>query len=118
MAAKRANFIDLNRFYLDGKGVMCDGNRRVFSGDNVMMVMNEIQPDPKIKTSPLHSHPHEQLCYMLEGTGIFWMEDEEFEVRPGDVIHIPSNVPHGMVVTGDKPVLNIDIFTPIREDFL
>ena len=49
---------------------------------------------------------------------MFWMEEEEFEAKPGDASHIPSNVPHGMVVTGYKPVLKIDVFIPIREDFL
>ena len=89
--------------------------RQVFSGDNVMMVFNTIQPEfPPF----LHSHPHEQLLYIMEGHCEVTLGDEVVAMGPGDVIHIPCGMQHDLKVIGDETVLNMDIFTPIREDFL
>jgi quercetin dioxygenase-like cupin family protein len=89
--------------------------RRVFSGKNSMMVMNELLPSAKPN---LHRHPHEQLTYIVEGTGKFVLGDEVLDLGPGDVILIPPNIPHSLQVTSSTPVLNMDVFSPIREDFL
>src|ERR1051325_7048532 len=46
---------------------------------------------------PLHSHENEQITYILEGALKFWIGDDESQVvmvRAGEVLHIPSNVPH------------------------
>jgi len=89
--------------------------RQVFSGKNSMMVMNRITPAAR---PALHSHPHEQLSYILEGKCKFVLGDEIFDLVEGDVILIPPDVPHSLEVTGDKNVLNLDVFSPIREDYL
>ena len=90
-------------------------NRRVFNGKNSMIVMNELMPSAKPN---LHSHPHEQLTYIVEGTCRFVLGDEVFDMVAGDIIVIPSDIPHSLEVTSKTPVLNIDVFSPIREDFL
>ena len=89
--------------------------RRVFSGKNSMMVLNELAPLAK---PSLHHHPHEQLTYIVEGSARFVLGDEVIEMAEGDVILIPPNIPHSLEVTSDKPVLNLDVFSPIREDYL
>jgi quercetin dioxygenase-like cupin family protein len=89
--------------------------RRVFSGKNSMMVMNELLPSAKPN---LHQHSHEQLTYIVEGTCKFVLGDEVLEMAAGDIILVPPNVPHSLEVTSKKPVLNLDVFSPIREDFL
>jgi len=89
--------------------------RRVFSGKNSMMVLNELLPSSKPN---LHHHPHEQLTYIVEGTCRFVLGDEVLDLMEGDVILILPNVPHSLEVTSNKPVLNLDVFSPIREDFL
>ncbi|OGP63338.1 MAG: hypothetical protein A2170_11100 [Deltaproteobacteria bacterium RBG_13_53_10] len=89
--------------------------RRVFSGKNSMMVLNELMPSAK---PALHHHPHEQLTYIIEGTCRFVIGDERVEMAPGDLILIPPNIPHSLEVTSNKPVLNLDVFSPIREDYL
>lgn len=90
-------------------------SRRVFSGKNSMMVMNELLPSAKPN---LHQHHHEQLTYIVEGTCRFVLGDEVLDLAAGDVILIPPDVPHSLEVTSDTPVLNLDVFSPIREDFL
>ena len=68
---------------------------------------------------PKHQHENEQITYILEGALRFWIgEDgaEEIVVRAGEVLHIPSNVPHKAEALEDT--LDVDIFSPPREDWL
>ena len=108
--ATKANFGNIGRTQVRS-GV----TRRVFSGKNSMMVLNELMPSAK---PSLHHHPHEQLTYIVEGTCRFVIGDETLDLVEGDVVLIPPDVPHSLEVTGQKTVLNLDIFSPIREDYL
>jgi len=68
---------------------------------------------------PKHSHENEQLTYILEGALHFWIgEDgeEELTVNAGEVLVIPSNVPHKAEALADT--LDVDIFSPRRQDWL
>ena len=68
---------------------------------------------------PKHSHENEQITYILEGALHFWIgEDgaEEVVVRAGEVLVIPSNVPHQAEALEDT--LDVDIFSPPRQDWL
>lgn len=68
---------------------------------------------------PRHSHENEQLTYILEGALRFWIgedEREEIVVRAGEVLHIPSNVPHKAEALEDT--LDVDVFSPPRADWL
>lgn len=89
--------------------------RRVFSGEKSMMVLNELLPSAK---PALHQHSHEQLTYIIQGSARFVIGNEVVDLVEGDVILVPPNVPHSMEVTSDEPVLNLDVFSPIREDYL
>ena len=88
--------------------------RAGFSGDNVLMVMNWLQPG--METRP-HSHPFEQLAYVVSGRMKFVVGDEVFEAGPGSVIRIPPDVEHYGEPIGDEPVMNLDVFSPIRDDY-
>lgn len=68
---------------------------------------------------PMHSHENEQITYVLEGALRFWIRDEDSEpidVRAGEVLVLPSWVPHKAVALEDT--LDVDIFTPPRQDWL
>jgi quercetin dioxygenase-like cupin family protein len=68
---------------------------------------------------PLHSHDHEQITQVISGTLRFsFGEDraEVFDVGPGDVVVIPSNLPHEALVVGD--VEEMDMWSPRRDDWL
>jgi quercetin dioxygenase-like cupin family protein len=68
---------------------------------------------------PKHSHENEQLTYILEGALKFWVgEDgaEEITVRAGEVLLIPSHVPHKAEAL--EETLDVDIFSPPRQDWL
>lgn len=68
-------------------------------------------------SAPLHSHPHLQVVYMLEGEGIFHVGDETMTITAGDVVEIDSNVPHTFD-SFSKDSRWLEFFTPVREDFL
>ncbi len=89
--------------------------RRVFTGKNSMMVLNELTATAKPN---LHHHPHEQLSYIIEGKCRFVVGNEVVEMGPGDLVLIPPDVPHSLEVTSETPVLNLDVFSPIRQDYL
>lgn len=65
---------------------------------------------------PLHSHANEQVTYILEGALRFEIEGREIMVRAGEVLTIPSHLPHQAEAVEDT--LDLDIFTPPRADWL
>jgi len=72
--------------------------------------------DPKTVTTP-HDHFHEQMTIVEKGRVRFVIGSEEKEFGPGDILLFPSGFWHGATMLDDEVVL-IDIFSPIREDFL
>jgi quercetin dioxygenase-like cupin family protein len=64
----------------------------------------------------LHSHPHEQIVYVLEGEADFTLGNETRRISRGDSIYVAPNVIHGVVAVTEFKAL--DIFSPQREDFL
>jgi len=64
----------------------------------------------------LHSHPHEQIMYVISGEGDFTLEGETRRVRAGDSVYIAPNLTHGVVAVTEFRAL--DVFSPQREDFL
>jgi quercetin dioxygenase-like cupin family protein len=68
---------------------------------------------------PQHAHHNEQLTYILEGALHFWFGakgERELTVRAGEVVVIPSHVQHRALALEDT--LDVDIFSPPREDWL
>lgn len=88
--------------------------RRMVVGDRLMIC--RLRFDPFVVT-PVHSHPHEQMTIVERGHVKFFIDGEERIVHAGDVLQFPSNIQHGATMLDEEVVL-IDIFTPIREDFL
>ena len=65
---------------------------------------------------PEHTHPHEQIGYVSRGRVLFEVSGERRELGEGDSYLIPGNVPHR--VTALTPAICIDVFSPVREEFL
>ena len=85
------------------------------SGERMMMVLSTTLPRHSV---PLHSHPHEQIGMIYSGKAKLRIDGEERTVEKGDFYCIPANVPHGDTAIGDEPFIMLDIFHPIREDFI
>lgn len=87
--------------------------RKVISGERAMVAQVFIAKGAVV---PTHQHESEQLTYIMEGALEFDLEGRRVVVRKGEVLHIPSNVPHRAVALEDT--LDLDIFSPIRMDWL
>ena len=88
--------------------------RQMVVGENVMMCRFRFAP---FVVTAEHSHPHEQMTLVVEGKVKFIIGGEERTVSAGDVLHFPPHTRHGATML-DEEVILIDIFSPIREDFL
>jgi quercetin dioxygenase-like cupin family protein len=65
---------------------------------------------------PTHSHDNEQITYVLEGSLKFDIDGREIIVKSGEVLVIPSQMPHSAVALEDT--VDLDIFCPPRADWL
>ena len=91
-------------------------DRRLITGERMMLAHVYLK---KGYIVPKHSHENEQLTYILEGALLFSLgEDQSTEVTvsAGEVLHIPSNLPHRAVALEDT--LDVDVFSPPRQDWL
>ena len=87
--------------------------RKVITGEKAMVAQVFIAKGGVV---PVHQHESEQITYILEGALEFEIEGRSIVVSAGQVLRIPSNVPHQAVALADT--LDLDIFSPIREDWL
>ena len=88
--------------------------RQMIVGEKLMICRLRFAP---FVVTPEHDHPHEQMTIVEKGRVRFFIEGEEKIAEPGDVLQFPSNCWHGATMLDEEVVL-IDIFTPIREEFL
>jgi quercetin dioxygenase-like cupin family protein len=87
--------------------------RKLIYGERAMVAQIFIAKDGVV---PWHHHESEQLSYCVQGALKFELEGKEVVVRAGQVLVIPSNVPHSAVALED--FLGFDVFSPIRTDWL
>ena len=91
-------------------------SRKLITGERMMIAHVYFKSGEEV---PRHSHDNEQLTYILSGALHFWFGAEgerEITVRAGEVVVIPSNVPHRAVALEDT--LDVDVFCPPRQDWL
>lgn len=90
--------------------------RRIVTGERMTVARIYFQDGFLV---PQHSHDHEQITQVISGTLRFWFgEDrsETFDVGPGDVVVIPSDLPHEALAIGE--VEEMDMWSPRRDDWL
>jgi quercetin dioxygenase-like cupin family protein len=90
--------------------------RRIITGDRMMITHVYLKKGAVV---PLHQHMNEQITYILDGALRFKLGangEQEVNVRAGEVLVIPSNLPHTAEALEDT--LDVDIFDPPRQDWL
>lgn len=88
--------------------------RKIFGYDeNIMMVKVHFKVGG---VGPIHAHHHSQTTYVESGAFEVTIGNEKKVLRGGDGFYIPSNVDHGAICLEEG--LLIDVFSPVREDFL
>jgi quercetin dioxygenase-like cupin family protein len=88
-------------------------DRQMVVGDQIMVARVLLAKGAHV---PLHSHVNEQVTYILEGALKFAIDGREIVVRAGEVLTIPSNMPHEAWAVEDT--VDLDVFTPPRADWL
>jgi quercetin dioxygenase-like cupin family protein len=87
--------------------------RRVLASSEKLMLVRHLMEKGWVGTK--HSHPHEQLVYIVRGHIEFTGADRTFDARTGDSFIVPGGVEHHARALEDSEVL--DVFTPFREDY-
>ena len=88
--------------------------RKVLSySDNMMAVEFKFK---KGSMGALHSHPHEQIGYVVSGSLELLGGEEKITLKTGDTYYVKPNEEHGVLILEDTVLL--DVFTPMREDFI
>ena len=88
-------------------------DRQFVAGERTMLARIILR---KGSIVPQHSHDNEQITYVLEGALKFVIEGKELIVRSGEILVIPSNMPHSAEALEDT--VDLDIFCPPREDWI
>lgn len=88
-------------------------SRKIVTGEREMLAQIYLKKGALV---PMHSHESEQMTYVLQGALKFLIAGEEMVVREGEVLHIPSWVPHQAEALDDT--FELDVFSPIRQDWL
>ena len=97
---------------IKGKEIVPGLFGRFVHGETMTLSFVDIQPGARL---PEHSHPHEQITYLIEGELEMVIGGEKMLLTPGMVHVIPSNVPHNAYARTFVRVL--DAFSPVREDY-
>jgi quercetin dioxygenase-like cupin family protein len=90
--------------------------RRLITGERMMIAHVYLKKGDDV---PRHSHDNEQLTYVLQGALKLWLgahDEREVVVHAGEVLVIPSNLPHRALALEDT--LDVDVFCPPRQDWL
>jgi len=88
-------------------------SQKIICGEREMMAQIYLKRGALV---PMHAHESEQMTYILQGALRFLIEGEEITVREGEVLHIPSRVPHQSEALEDT--LELDVFSPIRAEWV
>ncbi|UFH57304.1 cupin domain-containing protein [Spirosoma sp. KNUC1025] len=94
---------------------VADGVKRKIMTYDANLMMVKVAFDAGGIGTP-HSHRHTQMSYVASGAFSITIADETRIVREGDAYYIPPNVWHGAVC--EEAGVLVDIFTPMREDFV
>ena len=86
---------------------------RAVEGERMTMAVVELDPNA---ASPAHHHDNEQLGFVITGSIVLRIGNQERELGPGDTYTIPSNVHHDAVAGPDGATV-VDVFAPVRADW-
>ena len=94
------------------KGMM----RKVFTGDGATIMVSEFQNGHQVNP---HTHPHEQIAMILEGECDYYVNGVKNHLTPGGYVVVPPKVEHYIHVhESGVPVINLDVFTPRRGEYV
>ncbi|WP_420320221.1 cupin domain-containing protein [Flagellimonas sp.] len=94
------------------KEIMPGYHGKMIHGETMTWAFWDVEQNAEV---PEHHHMHEQIMHVFEGEFEFTLGGNTKVYVPGDVVIIPSNVPHsGKALT---PCKLMDVFSPVREEY-
>ena len=105
-------FLDINK--QPEKQIFNGVTIRTIHGEKLMLSYVHLQPHCTVVE---HSHPHEQMGMVLEGSFELTINGETRSLKRGDTYLIPSHVKHSAKAY-DQPAIALDIFSPPREEYI
>ena len=87
---------------------------RTTAGRGIMLSVVQLEPNAVV---PDHAHPHEQMGIMISGQLEFTVGGITRVLGPGDIWRIPGGVVHRVKALGER-AMALDVFHPVREDYL
>ena len=91
-------------------------SRKILSHNGKLMAV-EVHFKGPITDPGTHSHPHEQIAYVVKGRFEFHVKGQKLLLEAGDSIYFEPDVVHGALLLSEEGVL-LDVFTPQRSDFI
>ena len=88
-------------------------SRQYITADRVTIARFELKKGGVV---PVHAHENEQVSFVISGVLRFTIDGRDIIVRAGELLQIPSHVPHGVDVLEDTLV--VDVFSPVRQDWI
>ena len=88
--------------------------RKTYQGEQATVTYNEAYRGHEIRP---HSHPAEQIVVWTEGECDFYVDGVVRKMTGGSIMSIPGNAEHYVIITGDGPNYNFDIFVPARREY-
>ena len=86
------------------------GKATIFESSRLLVGLNAFEPGQE---HALHAHAgQDKVYYVLEGSGLFLLEDRELPMKPGDLLVAPEGVPHGVRNTGTGRLLVMAMLAP------
>ena len=91
--------------------------QRGFRGDAALVTYNTLAPGMEPKP---HSHPFDQVFMLISGRVVLHVGEQAIACGPGTIVQIPRDVVHWAEAPApeDGVAINIDVFSPVREDYL
>lgn len=96
------------RQVLDGVGL-----KALAHGDRMLLTEFRLEEGREL---PRHTHPQDQVGYLVSGHLRVTIGDDVFEALPGDSWYVSGEVQHGADVLADS--VAVEVFSPVREDYL
>lgn len=102
----------MNLSEIEPREIMPGYHGKLVHGERMSWVFWDVEQNAEV---PEHQHDNEQIMHVVKGTFEFTLNGEKNTYGPGDIVIIPSNVPHsGKALT---PCKLMDIFSPTRDEY-
>jgi quercetin dioxygenase-like cupin family protein len=86
------------------------GKATIYESARLLVGLNGFEPG---QSHALHAHVGmDKMYYVLEGEGLFLLEDRELPMQAGDLLVAPDGVPHGVLNSGQRRLLVLAVLAP------